>query len=146
MIIEASKKYALLLQLKAAALLVLLAFLSGAIAAVSFVFAAVFGFSALAVYIFTALYIKRFADSLSVRTQSSTMIIKQGVIIRKTAVVPLAAVRYCKAKRTPLSRLFGICTVSVFTSSGKVLIYGLSFADAEKIISCAEENKFEKAE
>ena len=145
MIIEASKNYALLLQLKAAALLVFLSFLSGAIAAISLPFAVVFGITTLALYLLTALfYIRLFVASLSVCREDDRLIIKKGVIIERTAALPILSVRYFRVKKTPLSALFGICTVSAHTSSGRVLMFGLDKEDADRIISCTEEKEVEK--
>lgn len=145
MIIEASKNYALLLQLKAAALLVFLSFLSGAIAAISIPFAVVFGITALTLYLLTALfYIRLFVASLSVHREDDRLIIRKGVIIERTAALPLLSVRYFRVKKTPLSALFGICTVSAHTSSGRVLMFGLDKESADRIINCTEEKEVEK--
>lgn len=145
MIIEASKNYALLLQLKAAAFLVFLSFLSGALAVISFEFAAVFGAVSLMFYLLSALfYIRRFVNSLYACIDGEKLIIKKGVIIEKCLILPLSKVRYYRVRKTPLSGLMGICTVIVYTSSGRVAIFGLNNKAADELANCTEVDKIEK--
>lgn len=104
-----------------------------------------FGGTALFLYLLTALfYIRLFVASLSVCRKDNRLIIKKGVIIERTAAVPLLSVRYYRVKKTPLSALLGICTVSAHTSSGRVLMFGLDKESADAIINCTEEKEVEK--
>lgn len=145
MIIEASKNYALLLQLKAAAFLVFLSFLSGAFAVISFELAAVFGGASLLLYILSALfYIRRFVNSLYTHIDSERLTVKKGVIIERCLILPLSKVRCYRVRKTPLSSLMGICTVIVYTSSGRAAIFGLDNKAADKLANCTEVDKIEK--
>lgn len=146
MIFKASKYYAAYLQLNAALVLVALSFLTGMSAAINVGFAAVFGALSLICYIFTAVfYIWRFAERLSVRLDGNYLIVNKGVITARTAVLPVKTVRFFELKKTPLSGLFGICSVAAYTSSGRVMILGLDKTDADTVISCTEEYKLEQA-
>lgn len=132
--ISATKKFSALLQFRAAVAAIVVAFFVGMVAALDSGIALAFGSVFALIYLIAAtVYIPLFSSSVRVKANNETLISDKGAFFKVTAVVPLRSVRYLQLKKTPISVLMNVCKLVLYTSSGRVVIFGIAVSEAEKI-------------
>lgn len=70
---------------------------------------------------------------LSYSANANCLLIHCGVIYTRVKAVPLTSVQYVSVGTTPLQRLFGICSLFVYTAGSSSYIPGLAPDRAEEL-------------
>ncbi len=95
-----------------------------------------------ALYLFVSFfYIPRFISSTSVYVSSEGVTVTYGVFIKTEHILPVLRLIFTETTVTPLSRAFGVCSVSFSGVKAKVKTPEILIADAIKITKYIENEK-----
>ncbi len=84
--------------------------------------------------VYTALYaflLPRLCRGFSYELCGDRLVCRSGFFVLRTTVTPLGAVRLVTVSANPLERFFGAAALTVTTAGSRVVLRGLSRADAE---------------
>lgn len=74
-----------------------------------------------------------YADSMSYTRHRDWLLVEKGLLWRRSVLVPRRQIQYVRLKRGPIERLFGLCSIVLITSGGRVNINGLSPDEAQRL-------------
>ena len=86
-------------------------------------------------------YIPRFVESVSISISSKGVTVGYGVFIKTEHILPILRLIFTEITVTPLSRAFGVCSISFSGVKAKVKTPEILIADAMKITKYIENEK-----
>ena len=97
------------------------------------------GIAALIIFV----YIPFFFRSYSIEATSNAIIVKHGVILRSTYIMPHPRMIYAYSYSTPISRRLGLCGIVLKAARGFFIIPDMKKSDAKALfaVSVGEEDE-----
>lgn len=80
-------------------------------------------------------YLPKFIKSCRITVTNSSIIIKRGVIIENTHILPFSRLIHTLTIQTPLAKLFSLNTVLLKAARFRIFMPELSNADAESLVA-----------
>ena len=91
-------------------------------------------------------YIPRFVASAKIVVSSKGITVSYGVFIKTEHILPMLRLIFTETAETPLSRAFGLTSISFFGAKARVNTPEISKTDALKITKYIESEKVKKYE
>ena len=86
-------------------------------------------------------YIPCFIKSYRIYCTNDSVVIKRGVIIKTTHIMPYSRLIYTQTYTTPIAKLFGLQALSLKAARTGVLIPEMAKSDAEKLSNLLSKEK-----
>ncbi len=80
-------------------------------------------------------YLPRYFKSYDIRFPDGAIVIRRGVFIRTTHIMPFSKLVYVQSISTPLSKYMGLAAISLKAARSSVIIPELTTADVELFLS-----------
>lgn len=93
--------------------------------------------SSIILFLFSATffwYLPKFIKSCRITFANDSVIIKRGVIVENTHILPFTRLIHTQSVQTPLSKLFSLTTVLLKAARFRIFIPELSESDAKSLI------------
>ncbi len=84
---------------------------------------------------FTFVYLPLFFRSCKIRCSKKGVVVKWGVIIKNTHILPFYRLIYTQTVTTPLSKLLGLKALLLKAARNRLFVPELRLEDAEEILS-----------
>jgi membrane protein YdbS with pleckstrin-like domain len=69
--------------------------------------------------------------SIRFRVGERAVLLRSGVLLRKTAVMPVAAIQFTGLRALPGERILGLCTLQLVAAGARLRLPGLPRGEAE---------------
>lgn len=79
-------------------------------------------------------YIPRFIGSYIIYFSKESVVIKRGVVIKTTHIMPFSRLIYTQTFTTPIAKLLGLTAVSLKAARSTLIIPEMSLEDAKQMI------------
>lgn len=96
------------------------------------IIATIFGFIYLAAFVW---YLPKFIKSCRITVANDAVIIKRGVIIENTHILPFSRLIHTLTVQTPIAKLFSLNTVLLKAARFRVFVPELSVEDAKSLVA-----------
>lgn len=84
--------------------------------------------------IFTFVYLPLFFKSCKIRCSKDAIIIRQGVIFKKTHILPFSRLIYTQTVTTPIARLLGLRAITLKAARNILFVPELLVSDAKAFL------------